>query len=143
MFRNVRIVLLGNCRSSVTKFFMGYSKPSELSKVQANVQKCENCIARLKDLDELILSYKVNRDMITDEQYAKEYQECESYQDKLVQLLHTAKGHVAELQPLSPVVESSPYRLGYPIGSWNYQYLMVGLKVIVGLFCSLRRLLTK
>ena len=111
-----------NYRSSVTKFFVGYSKPSELSKAQANVQKCENCIARLKDLDDLILSYKVNHDMITDEQYAKEYQECKSYQDQLVQLLHTAKGHVAELQPLSPMVESSPHQTRLPY--WKLELLV-------------------
>ena len=101
----------GNCRSSVTRFFMGYAKPTELSKAQANVHKCESCMARLNNLDEQILSYKVQNDMITDEQYAKEYEECETYQDKLVQLLHTAKGHVAELQShFTPAADGFPYQ---------------------------------
>lgn len=73
----------GNCRSSVTIFFTGYSKPTELSKAQANVHKCESCMARLTDLDNQILCYKVQHGLISDEQYAREYDECESYQDKL------------------------------------------------------------
>ena len=38
-------------------FLWGTQNLVSYPKAQANVQKCENCIARLKDLDELILSY--------------------------------------------------------------------------------------
>ena len=101
----------GSCRSSVTRFYNEYVKPTEVSRAQAIIQKCESFMVRLSELDNQIQSYKVQHELITDAQYAKEYEECEGYQDRLVQLLHVVKGHLLELQSgLAPVPENFPYQ---------------------------------